>query len=153
MHLSIIAIGKMQRGPEMDLMQGYLKRLSWKAQVIEIEIKKPSRNITERKAQEATRLLEAVPSGAAIIALDERGKNLTSREFAGHIERLQIEGISHLAVIIGGADGLDDIIRQKARLKLAFGTLTWPHMLVRAMLTEQLYRAQSILSGHPYHRD
>jgi len=153
LNISIIAVGRIQRGPEQELLDTYLKRLPWKSQVIEIDIKKSSANASERKAREAEKLLAAIPTGAAIIALDENGKALKSRAFAGKIEDLQATGYSNIAFLIGGADGLDASLLAKADLKLAFGTLTWPHMMVRAMLGEQIYRAWSIMTGHPYHRD
>lgn len=153
MHISIIAIGRMQRGPEQSLMTQYLGRLPWKHSVTEIEIKKQSANTAERKAREAEKLLAAVPTGATIVALDEGGKALTSRAFAAKIDDWQATGARDIAFIVGGADGLDASVAAKAQLKLAFGSLTWPHMLVRAMLAEQIYRAWSINAGHPYHRD
>lgn len=153
MQISIIAIGRMQRGPEQTMVDEYLKRLPWKKNIIEIDIKKPAKTVAERKAKEAERLLAAVPSGAAMIVLDENGKDLTSRAFAKKIDHWQMEGFRSLAFIIGGADGLDTSILQKARLKMALGTLTWPHMMVRVMIAEQIYRAWSINAGHPYHRD
>ncbi len=153
MHISIIAVGRMQRGPEQSLMSDYLKRLPWKHSVTEIDIKKQAANTEERKLREAERLLTAVPDGAALVALDETGKSLTSRAFAGRIDDWQSTGYSHIAFVIGGADGLHSTVLQKADLKLAFGTLTWPHMLVRVLLCEQIYRAWSINAGHPYHRD
>lgn len=143
----------MQRGPEQSLMSDYLKRLPWKHSVTEIDIKKQAANAEERKLREAERLLATVPDGAALVALDETGKSLTSRAFAGRIDDWQSTGYSHIAFVIGGADGLHSTILQKADLKLAFGTLTWPHMLVRVLLAEQIYRAWSINAGHPYHRD
>lgn len=153
MLISIIAVGRMQRGPEQELVDQYLGRLPWKTAVHEIDIKKQAANVAERKAREAERILAAVPPGAAVVALDERGKALKSREFAKKIDDWQVAGFNSLAFVIGGADGLDQSIQAKADLKLAFGTLTWPHMMVRAMLAEQIYRAWSIGAGHPYHRD
>ena len=153
MHISIIAVGRMQRGPEQTLVDDYLKRLPWKNSVTEIEIKKQSANAEERKAREAERLLAAVPDGAALVILDEGGKALTSRAFAGKLADWQSTGFSHIAFIIGGADGLHSSVLEKAHLKLAFGSLTWPHMMVRVLLAEQIYRAWSINAGHPYHRD
>jgi len=151
--ISIIAVGRMQRGPEQELVDQYLGRLPWKSAIHEIEIKKQAANVAERKAREADRILAAVPPGAAVIALDERGKALKSREIAKKIDDWQVAGFNSLAFVIGGADGLDQSVLNKADLKLAFGTLTWPHMMVRAMLAEQIYRAWSIGAGHPYHRD
>lgn len=153
MHISIIAIGRMQRGPEQTLMTEYLGRLPWKYSVTELEIKKQSANSAERKAREAEKLLAAIPTGAVVVALDEGGKALTSRAFAAKIDDWQSTGIRDIVFIIGGADGLDPSVTGKAQLKLAFGSLTWPHMLVRVMLAEQIYRAWSINAGHPYHRD
>ena len=152
MKLLIAAIGKMKDGsPEALLMREYSKRLPWKLTVREIE-PKPTDDAT-RKAKEAELLLAACDGYDIIIALDERGRDLPSRELAKHISQWQGQGMSSIAVIIGGADGLDESVRRKATLLLAFGRATWPHMLVRAMLTEQLYRAAMILENHPYHRD
>jgi len=153
MQISVIAVGRMQRGPEQALLEEYFKRLPWKTNIIEIDIKKTAASSTERKARESEKLLAAVPAGAAIIALDENGKAFSSRAFAKKIDAWQTVGFNSLAFIVGGADGLDQAVLQKADMKLAFGTLTWPHMLVRAMLSEQIYRAWSINTGHPYHRD
>jgi 23S rRNA (pseudouridine1915-N3)-methyltransferase len=97
-------------------------------------------------------LADAVPKGATIIVLDQRGKTLSSEDFATRLGRWQDEGVGDLAFIIGGADGLDPAWRQRAALVLSLGAMTWPHVLARVMLAEQLYRAQSILAGHPYHR-
>ncbi|MBL6957580.1 MAG: 23S rRNA (pseudouridine(1915)-N(3))-methyltransferase RlmH, partial [Rhodospirillales bacterium] len=98
-------------------------------------------------------LLGAVPKGAAAVVLDETGKNLGSRAFAEKLSRWRDDGRRDAAFLIGGADGHDGAVLKAADLVLSFGSLTWPHMLVRGMLAEQLFRAQSILSGHPYHRD
>ena len=143
----------MQRGPEYDLVHQYLGRLPWKYDVVEIEIKKQSAQVTERKSREAERLRAAIPNGAAVVVLDENGRALKSRELAQKVDNWQSEGISSIAFIIGGADGLDASLIARADLKLAFGSLTWPHMMVRAMLAEQIYRVWSINAGHPYHRD
>lgn len=153
MQVSIIAIGKMQRGPEQTLVDTYLKRLPWKSHIVEIDMKKSAATSAERKAKEAERLLAAVPPGAMIVVLDENGKALKSRALAEKIDDWQMTGVNHLAFLIGGADGHDASVLAKADLKLAFGTLTWPHMMVRVMLAEQIYRVWSINTGHPYHRD
>jgi len=146
-------MGKAGQGPEQQMITDYLRRMPWDAQVKEFEIKKPARTAALRKSQEAEKLLSAVPPGSAIIVLDEHGKALTSRQFAGKLDGFMTEGFNSVAFIIGGADGLDDSIKQKANLTMAFGSLTWPHIMVRAMLAEQIYRAWSVLNGHPYHRD
>ncbi len=153
MHVSIIAISRMGRGPEKDLMDEYIRRCPWKVTVTEIDMKKPAASADERKAREAEKLLAAVPSGSAIIALDEHGKALSSRKLAKKIDDLAVAGFNSIAFIIGGADGLHSSVTDKATLKLAFGALTWPHMLVRVMLAEQIYRVWSIHTGHPNHRD
>ena len=153
MNIIIVAVGRMQRGPEQDLLDAYIKRLPWKTTVKEVDIKKQSANTDERKAREAESLLASIPDGAALVVLDERGKALSSRQLANKIDDWQMTGISTIVFIIGGADGLDKSVLERADLKLAFGALTWPHMMVRAMIGEQIYRAWSILAGHPYHRD
>lgn len=152
MQISLIAVGRLGAGPEKTLIDTYQKRLGWSFSIKEIEIKKRLSD-AERQIAEADALIAAIPDGAAVIALDERGKALNSREFAGWIEDKTIGGQSKLAILIGGADGLTDNVRAKADLLLSFGRLTWPHMLVRAMVAEQVYRAETILRGHPYHRD
>ncbi|MEC7396110.1 MAG: 23S rRNA (pseudouridine(1915)-N(3))-methyltransferase RlmH, partial [Pseudomonadota bacterium] len=106
-----------------------------------------------RRKREAELITAAIPDGATIVALDETGRNLTSREFAKRLSHWRDTGTNELVFIIGGADGLTDEIRNKATLVMAFGKSTWPHLLVRGMLAEQLYRAQQIHAGHPYHRD
>lgn len=117
----------------------------------EIEIKKDLA-VDTRRAREGEALLAAIPAGARIVALDERGRAETSEAFAKRLGRWRDDGARTVGFVIGGADGLDDSVRKKADFVLGFGALTWPHMLVRAMLAEQIYRAQSILAGHPYHR-
>lgn len=153
MRIKIIAIGTLGRGPEQELVDEYIRRLPWQCEVTEYDIKKPAKTADLRKKQEAEKLLGAVSPGAVIVALDERGKSLSSRDLATRIDTLATEGRNTIAFLIGGADGLDPAIRKKADLTLSFGTLTWPHKLARVMLTEQLYRAWSITTGHPYHRD
>lgn len=153
MRITIIALGKAGRGPEQQMIDDYLRRLPWDASVKEFEIKKPARTADLRKEQEAEKIISAIPTGASVIVLDERGKHLSSRQLAEKIDNWQTMGSSNLAIIIGGADGLSDAITKRADLLLAFGSLTWPHMLVRVMLSEQIYRVWSILHGHPYHRD
>jgi len=152
MKITLAAVGKLKPSPEKELFDLYLRRLSWDVTTREIDIKKPSLPAEQRRALEAEQILETLSSSGAIIALDERGKSLSSEQFAQRIGNWQNEGISHLGFCIGGQDGLDESVRKRAQLVLSFGALTWPHMLARAMLAEQLYRASTLLSGHPYHR-
>lgn len=152
MKLTIAAIGKMKdTSPEARLVQEYLKRLPWKITIREFDVKHA--DAATRQRREADLLLAACEGADTIIALDERGRDLSSRELAKQFSQWQGGGASHLAIVIGGADGLHESLRTRAGLLLSFGRLTWPHMLVRAMLAEQLYRVSSILEGHPYHRD
>ncbi|MGB1540325.1 MAG: 23S rRNA (pseudouridine(1915)-N(3))-methyltransferase RlmH [Rickettsiales bacterium] len=153
MHITIAAIGRAKTSSlYSQLYDEYIKRLPWTVQLRELEEKRPLPT-DQRKTREAELLLSACEGAHHIIALDERGKELTSPEFAGKLGEWQQGGASHFAFVIGGQDGLDKSIRQKASLTLSFGRMTWPHMLVRPLLAEQLYRAHTILTGHPYHRD
>ena len=103
--------------------------------------------------REGELLLKAIPQSAIIIALDERGEKLRSTNFANKVSAWQDQGVVNLVFLIGGADGYDEKIKSRAHYLISFGDMTWPHMMVRAMLCEQLYRASAILSGHPYHKD
>jgi len=148
----ISAVGRVRAGPDKDLYEKYIKRLSWPVNLREVEERRPL-PLAKLKAREGELLCDGMPKEAVIIALDERGKTLTSLNFARKLENWQIEGRSTAAFLIGGASGLDDNLRARADLVLSLGAMTWPHFLVRALLAEQLYRAQSILAGHPYHRE
>ena len=138
----------MRRGLEHDLYEHYRQRLRWEVDLREIDDRKTNGS----KEREGEAILAAVPNGSVLLALDERGRDMASRVLAKKIGTWRDTGISDLAFAIGGADGLSDEVRQEADLLLAFGSATWPHLLVRGMLTEQLYRSQQILAGHPYHR-
>lgn len=151
MRINIAAIGKFKNSSEKDIFHSYIKRIPWQVVLKESETKKHS-TTDQMKEAEAALLLASIPKASKIIALDERGKDISSSELAGLIESWQNEGTGSVAFIIGGADGLSQTIRNKADFILSFGKLTWPHMLVRAMLAEQIYRIYSIISGHPYHR-
>ena len=105
------------------------------------------------RAREAALILDALPAGARLIVLDERGTIWSSRGLADRIAAWRVEGVAELAFAIGGAEGLDGAVISRADESLSLGSMTWPHRLVRGMLLEQLYRAQQILAGHPYHRD
>ena len=155
MRLSICAVGRLRTGPERDLIDDYLKRAERTGRSLglgpfcenEVEDKKGG-----GMSAEAALLERSIPKSAKVVALDERGKVMTSPEFAAAMEDWRDQGARDVAFLIGGADGLDPALRAKADLKLSFGSMVWPHMLVRIMLAEQLYRATSILAGSPYHR-
>lgn len=152
MKLTLIAVGRGKRGPETDLFTHYCGRLRPPLTLIEVEERRPLSG-AELMAREAALISAKIPDGAFVVALDERGKALKSRAFADVIQARQDDGVRDLVFVIGGADGLDPALRVRADMTLCFGPQTWPHMLVRGMLAEQLYRAQSIHAGHPYHRD
>ncbi|WP_114966237.1 23S rRNA (pseudouridine(1915)-N(3))-methyltransferase RlmH [Alkalilacustris brevis] len=155
MRLHICAVGRLRGGPEAALIDDYLLRLGrtgqglglGPAQVLEIEDRSGG-----GPEAEGERLLRAAPDGAVLCALDERGKALSSPEFAEMLARWRDEGRRDAAFLIGGADGLSRDLRARADAKISFGRMVWPHMLARVMLAEQLYRAATILAGTPYHR-
>lgn len=151
MRLLIAAVGKARAGPELELFRQYCRRLSPPPALREVEEKRPLSG-PQLKTREAELLLGAVPAGAVVVALDERGRDLGSEDFAARIGSWRDGGTQDLAFLIGGADGHGEAVRDRADLLLCLGRMTWPHMLVRALLAEQLWRAQAILSGHPYHR-
>ncbi|MDE3016739.1 MAG: 23S rRNA (pseudouridine(1915)-N(3))-methyltransferase RlmH [Pseudomonadota bacterium] len=151
MKIFIAAIGKAKPSPERQLYDDYIRRLPWKAVCREFDAK--LQDPLKRKSKEGGLLLGACQGYDKIIALDEGGKTFSSREFSETLGHWQRQGNSSFAFIIGGADGLSPEALRKAHLVWSFGRVTWPHMLVRALLAEQLYRAHSVLSGHPYHRD
>lgn len=150
----IVAGGRWRAGdPARALYEDYLRRLPWQVTLTEIEVRggDPGRRLSDESAKQLA--IAAEPPGRVLIALDERGRNIASTEFAQRIRRWQEDGRPALVFAIGGADGLAASVREAADLVLSFGSMTWPHLLARAMLAEQLYRASAILSGHPYHRD
>jgi 23S rRNA (pseudouridine1915-N3)-methyltransferase len=151
MRIHLIAVGRLKAGPELALYRHYAGRLKWPLALKEIDIKErlPA---AERRSREGAALLAALPAGAPTIALDERGELVTSEGLARRIGAWRDEGAADLAFLLGGADGLDGAVRARAEFAIAFGRVTWPHLLARGMLLEQLYRAQQILAGHPYHR-
>ncbi len=151
MRIVIAAVGRARPGPMRDLFEHYRRRITWPVVLKQVEERRPLPP-DQRKAREAELLLAALPEGARVVALHEAGKALTSPQLANSIARWRDDGTSDLAFVIGGAEGLDEGLRRRADLSLSLGRMTWPHLLVRAMLAEQLYRAQQILAGHPYHR-
>ncbi len=148
--IHLIAVGKNKDSHLQALIDDYRKRLTWDFSITEI----PAPNVadSERKAKEADLIRAAIHPKTLLIVLDERGDALDSISFAKKIENFFIHHSSHVTFVIGGADGLDDSLRKTAAWSVGFGKLTWPHMMVRLMLVEQLYRAGTILAGHPYHR-
>ena len=145
-------MGRARRGPITELCRDYAGRLPWAVEILEVEPKKRLAG-DALKAHEAELLAARIPDGAVLVALDERGRALSSSDFAAAFRRWQDDGRQAVCFLIGGADGLDPALRGRADMVLAFGPQTWPHMLVRAMLLEQVYRAERILAGHPYHRE
>lgn len=141
----IITVGRMKNQAQLSLWKDYSKRLQWPLILHEIEPKNAQ--------DEEKRLLEKISPRAFVFILDERGKSISSPEFAKKIENIAHNGQPDVQFIIGGADGLFPSIRERADFILSFGKQTWPHMLARLMLIEQIYRAQQILDGHPYHRN
>ena len=150
MKLTICAIGRLKPGPEQALHNRYAKRLHWSLNIVELEEKKKL-STAELKQREGQLLVDACPDGAVIVALDEHGKQLSSLDFADKIGDWQDQG-RDIAFLIGGADGLTSDLRKRADFLLSLGSATWPHMLARVMLVEQIYRAQEIMAGNPYHR-
>ena len=155
MRVHLVVVGRLRAGSELDLIKEYLSRFDrtgralglGPVQVIEVEDKKGG-----GMTAEAQLLERAIPNGALVCCLDERGKVLTSPQFADQLGGWRDQGRQDVAFVIGGADGLDASFRARADALLSFGKMVWPHMLVRVMLSEQLYRAASILAGGPYHR-
>lgn len=155
MKLTLLAVGRLKTGPERTLLDTYLNRCEQVGRGIGFKAVE-EREIADRapsSAEERLALLAALPDGSHVIGLDERGKSLTSIQFADVLGTLRDQGVAEMVLVIGGADGLGDGVRQRANRLLAFGPMTWPHKLARVMAAEQLYRAVSILSGSPYHRE
>lgn len=139
MHITILAIGKMKHQAQKALVDDYLRRMHW--------------DVTIKECPEGADLLAQCPKGARIIVLDERGASVSSSAFGSQLEGWMNNSISQVCCLIGGADGHSDAVRKAAHLIISFGAMTWPHMLARLLLIEQLYRAQQIIAGHPYHRE
>lgn len=150
MKLVILAVGKGRNSPEHDLATSYIKRLPEGGEIREIDSKLLAG--PKRQQDETRLLLRLVPDNAILVCLDPRGKDISSELLASKIGSWRDEGQQAVYFAIGGADGHDRDIHQRADLLMSFGSAIWPHMLFRAMLAEQLYRASAILSGHPYHR-
>ncbi|MDT9013626.1 MAG: hypothetical protein RL671_1070 [Pseudomonadota bacterium] len=138
MRLHVIARGKIARSPEAELVARYMKRITWP--------------VVQTELPDSGGVIPAPLTPAREILLDERGKQVSSEDFAALLGRWRDDGVREARFLIGAADGHGDAARNRADLLLGFGPMTWPHLLVRAMLAEQLWRATSILAGHPYHR-
>ena len=155
MRITIVAVGRIKAGPASDLYDFYAGRLSDRLlaslQLKEVEGRR-SLPPAALKAREGELLLAAVPAGALLVGLDAGGRSMDSEAFAKWLGDLRDSGQQELAFAIGGAEGLSDDVKARSGRLLSLGAMTWPHLLVRGLLAEQLYRAQSILSGHPYHR-
>ncbi|NDV48660.1 MULTISPECIES: 23S rRNA (pseudouridine(1915)-N(3))-methyltransferase RlmH [unclassified Salipiger] len=155
MRVHLCVVGRLRSGPERDLIDDYLKRFDRTGRALGLGPVTVT-EVEDRKgggmAAEAALLRKAIPSGARLCILDERGKLMSSPDFAQRLGEIRDGGTGDLAFVIGGADGLDPSLRAEADMALSFGHMVWPHMLVRVMLSEQLYRAASILAGSPYHR-
>ena len=147
----MIAVGRLPAGPLKALEQFYADRITWPLAIREVAERRklPGPELVER---EGALLLAALPRDGVAVALDARGAELTSERLAARLAAWRDGGAGDIAFLIGGADGLSEAVRRRAQLVLSLGRMTWPHFLARGMLLEQLYRAQQILAGHPYHR-
>ncbi len=149
--IDLIVVGKVKKGPWRDLIDDYVKRTKWSLNLIEVESK-----YTDPKTQqdhEQRLILDKLDTDSFVIVLDERGDGLRSLDFSQTLSKIRDTGSDKLTFLIGGAEGFTDDIRNKANMLLSFGQQTWPHVMVRVMLLEQIYRAQQIIAGHPYHRE
>ena len=159
MKIVVVSIGRLKQGPERELAERYRERfddigrkLGFRGLEIHEISESRARDAATRISEEAAAISAAVPEKSVLVALDERGKSIDSTSFAQHLGRWRDEGIATTIFTIGGADGLSPDLQRKAKLRIAFGLATWPHQMVRVMLLEQIYRAATILAGHPYHR-
>ncbi len=158
MRLLLVSVGRTKAGPERDLTERYLERAATAGrglglavehrEIEEIRARRPQ----DRKLGEAKAIRAVLGSAARLIACDQSGRSLTSAEFAADLGKSRDQGVPMVSLVLGGPDGLDPDFRAEADLVLAFGTMTWPHQLARIMAAEQIYRAMTILAGHPYHR-
>jgi 23S rRNA (pseudouridine1915-N3)-methyltransferase len=159
MRILVISIGRLKQGPERELAERYRERfieagrkLGFRGLEIHEIPESRARDAATRMSEEAAAIAAAVPEKAILVTLDERGKSLESSIFARNLSKWRDDQAANTVFVIGGADGLSPELRRKADLVIAFGAATWPHQMVRVMLLEQIYRAATILAGHPYHR-
>jgi 23S rRNA (pseudouridine1915-N3)-methyltransferase len=151
LHIQIIAVGRLRDRPVAELVKRYHSRLPWDVRIVEIDVR-GSADPVRRAARESEQILRSV-AGDRLIVLDEEGELADSTAFARRLMVWAETGARHLAFVIGGADGVPANVRERADWLLSLGPMTWPHQLVRVLLLEQLYRAYSLISGHPYHRE
>jgi 23S rRNA (pseudouridine1915-N3)-methyltransferase len=159
MRVVVAAVGRLKSGPERDLAERYLKRAAQVGRslgltgfdVIEIRESRAD-NVERRRLEESIAIANVIPERAVVVLMDERGESLPSAAFAGRLQAWRTDDKPAVVFVIGGADGLAGGLKDKSSLTISFGAATWPHQMVRVMLLEQLYRAVTILSGHPYHR-
>ncbi|MGN6309312.1 MAG: 23S rRNA (pseudouridine(1915)-N(3))-methyltransferase RlmH [Xanthobacteraceae bacterium] len=159
MRIMLIAIGRLKQGPERELADRYAMRfddagrkLGFRGLEVRELPESRARDAATRIAEEAAAIAALMPEKSILVALDEHGDSVDSSTFARHLGRWRDESVANTIFLIGGADGLSPELQRKAKLRLAFGKATWPHQLVRVLLLEQIYRAATILAGHPYHR-
>ena len=159
MRLVVIAVGRLKQGPERELAGRYRERfeemgrkLGFRGLEIHEIPESRARDAATRMAEETSAISAQIPEKSVLVALDERGESIDSSGFARHLARWRDQSVANTLFLIGGADGLSPDLRRKAKLRVAFGAATWPHQIVRVMLLEQIYRAATILAGHPYHR-
>ena len=159
MRLVVIAVGRLKQGPERELAERYRgrfnetgRKLGFRGLTIHEISESRARDAATRMAEEAAAISAQIPEKSVLVALDEGGDSIDSAAFAEQIGRWRDEGTPNTIFTIGGADGLSPDLQRKATLRIAFGSATWPHQMVRVMLLEQIYRAATILAGHPYHR-
>tara|TARA_R110001592_G_scaffold16881_8_gene71549 strand:+ start:18790 stop:19248 length:459 start_codon:yes stop_codon:yes gene_type:complete len=149
--IDVICIAHIKNNAFADLIAMYEKRINWPLNIIDLE----SKHTNPQKCQndEADKIMKHINNQSVVIALDEKGKTYSSIALSKKLEQFAHDGQNHIQFIIGGADGLTQVVRQKCDLIMSFGQQTWPHALARVMLLEQIYRSQQILAGHPYHRE
>ncbi len=159
MRVIVICIGRLKQGPERELAERYRERfddlgrkLGFRGLELHEISESRARDAATRMAEEAAAISALLPEKYVLVALDERGDNVDSASFARHLGRWRDQSVANTIFVIGGADGLSPELQRKAKLRIAFGSATWPHQMVRVMLLEQIYRAATILAGHPYHR-
>ncbi len=159
MRIMVVAVGRLKQGPERELADRYAarfddagRRQGFRGIEVREIAESRARDAATRIAEEATAIAAMIPDKSVVVALDEHGDSIDSSTFARHLGRWRDEQVANNVFVIGGADGLSPELQRKAKLRMAFGRATWPHQLVRVLLLEQIYRAATILAGHPYHR-